>query len=203
MVWNWDSWKEKFSAERRNFSLRGYNNSTTHFLFIIDIIMEGKLKIFQDRKDVMTLGINSAVKSLPSQNLFMFSTKLDFKPLGWIYAVHQKKQLVHDKLDSPGSSPGGLHESDHPHLGFDYASTTSCLSWVSATWPLESHGPILPLHLDFPPQWPQFPGGLIYRIGQSQSPAGTAGLLSANDSSQSQWKVPSGPSHCRWVDLQW
>ena len=114
--------------------------------------MEGKLKIFQDRKDVMTLGINSAVKSLPSQNLFMFSTKLDFKPLGWIYAVHQKKQLVHDKLDSPGSSPGGLHESDHPHRGFDYASTTSCLSWVSATWPLESHGPILPLHLDFPPQ---------------------------------------------------
>ncbi|KAM7230485.1 hypothetical protein CapIbe_017975 [Capra ibex] len=77
----------------------------------------------------MTLGINSAVKSLPSQNLFMFSTKLDFKSLGWIYAVHQKKQLVHDKLDSPGSSPGGLHESDHPHRGFDYASTISCLSW--------------------------------------------------------------------------
>ena len=100
----------------------------------------------------MTLGVNSSVKSLPSQKVFMFFTKLDFKSLGWIYAVHQKKQLVHDKLDSPGSLPGGLHEPDHPHHGFGSGSTTSCLWWVSAPWPRESRGPIFPLRLDFPPQ---------------------------------------------------
>lgn len=55
--------------------------------------MEDKVKRFQEREKSHDLGINSSVKkfTLRRLHLFTFFTKLYFKHLGWIYALHQNK----------------------------------------------------------------------------------------------------------------
>lgn len=75
------------------FKKRGYNDTTIHFLYIIDIIMEGKLKKFQERKDVMILGINSSVKTLPSQNSVYIFYKTRFQ-ISWLDICCASEQVT-------------------------------------------------------------------------------------------------------------